>query len=115
MISFGKKIAILRKEIGLSQSELATKLKTTVSVISRYERDEMIPSIEAAKKLADLLGSTVGYLLGENEESNIFKDPEMLERFKAIKAFKDDDKEKIYFTLDALIHEVTNRKRYAHK
>jgi transcriptional regulator with XRE-family HTH domain len=115
MISFGKKIAILRKEIGLSQGELAAKLKTSVSVISRYERDEMIPSIEAAKKLADLLGSTVGYLLGENEESNLFKDPEMLERFKAIKAFKDEDKEKIYFTLDALIHEVSNRKRYATK
>lgn len=115
MISFGKKIAILRKEIGLSQGELATKLKTSVSVISRYERDEMVPSIEAAKKLANLLGSTVGYLLGENEESNLFKDPEMLERFKAIKAFKEEDKEKIYFTLDALIHEVSNRKRYSHK
>jgi transcriptional regulator with XRE-family HTH domain len=115
MISFGKKIAILRKEKGLSQGELSTQLKTSVSVISRYERDEMIPSIEAAKKLADLLGSTVGYLLGENEESNIFKDPEILDRFKAIKAFKDEDKEKIYFTIDALIHEVTNRKRYATK
>lgn len=54
MISQGKIIAILRKEIGLSQSELAAKLKTSVSVITRYERDEMIPSIEAAKKLADL-------------------------------------------------------------
>lgn len=112
MISFGKKIAILRKEKGLSQGELATQLKTSVSVISRYERDEMIPSIEAAKKLADLLGSTVGYLLGENEEPNIFKDPEILDRFKAI---KDEDKEKIYFTIDALIHEITNRKRYATK
>jgi transcriptional regulator with XRE-family HTH domain len=115
MISFGKKIAILRKEKGLSQGQLATKLKTSVSVISRYERDEMIPSIEAAKKLADLLGSTVGYLLGENEESNNFKDPEILDRFKAIKNFKDEDKEKIFFTLDALIHEITNRKRYAAK
>lgn len=99
----------------MSQGELAAQLKTSVSVISRYERDEMIPSIEAAKKLADLLDSTVGYLLGENEESNIFKDPEILDRFKAIKAFKDEDKEKIYFTIDALIHEVTNRKRYATK
>ena len=39
----------------------------------------------------------------------------MLERFKTIKGFKEDDNEKIYFTLDALIHEVTNRKQYAHK
>lgn len=115
MISFGKKIAMLRKEKELSQGELAKLLKTSVSVISRYERDEMVPSIEAAKKLANLLGSTVGYLLGENEESNLFKDPEILNRFKAIKAFKDEDKEKIYFTIDALIHEITNRKCYASK
>jgi hypothetical protein len=40
---------------------------------------------------------------------------DILDRFKAIKAFKDEDKEKIYFTIDALIHEITNRKRYASK
>lgn len=115
MISFGKKIAILRKEKNWSQKELATKLNTSVSVISRYERDEMTPRIEAAKKLAYLLSTTVGYLLGENYEANIFKEPEILERFKAIKAFNKEDKEKIYFTLDAMIHEVGNRKQYANK
>jgi transcriptional regulator with XRE-family HTH domain len=115
MITFGKKISILRKDKNWSQTELATQLKTSVSVISRYERDEMNPSIEAAKKLADLLNTTVGYLLGENEETNIFKEPEILERFKAIKAFNNDDKEKIYFTIDAMIHEVSNRKQYANK
>jgi transcriptional regulator with XRE-family HTH domain len=115
MISFGKKIALLRKEMNLSQGELAAQLKTSVSVISRYERDEMTPSIDAAKKLAELLDTTVGYLLGENDDANIFKDPEMLERFKAIKAFREEDREKIYFTLDAMIHEVSNRKRYSKK
>ncbi len=115
MMSFGKKIALLRKEKNLSQGELASQLKTSVSVISRYERDEMIPSIDVAKKLADLLNTTVGYLLGENEDAGIFKDPEVFERFKAIKSFKEEDREKIYFTLDAMIHEVTNRKRYAKK
>ncbi|MGQ1892058.1 helix-turn-helix domain-containing protein [Thermophagus sp. OGC60D27] len=33
----------------LSQTDLAKQLKTSVSVISRYERDEMTPSIDAAK------------------------------------------------------------------
>ena len=115
MMSFGKKVALFRKEKVLSQGELATKLNTSISVISRYERDEMNPSIEAAKKLANLLDSTVGYLLGENEDSNLFKDPEILNRFKAIKGFEKEDKERIYFTIDALIHEITNRKRYASK
>jgi hypothetical protein len=39
----------------------------------------------------------------------------MLERFKVIKDFKADDKEKIYFTIDAMIHEVNNRKQYPSK
>ena len=85
MISFGKKIAMLRKENAWSQTELAKKLNTSVSVISRYERDEMPPSIEAAKKLAELLGTTVGYWLGETGDANIFKNPDMLRRFNEIK------------------------------
>lgn len=51
MIIFGKKIALLRKDLGLSQTELAKKINTSVSVISRYEREEMIPSIDTAKKI----------------------------------------------------------------
>ncbi|MBX2897719.1 MAG: hypothetical protein KF763_19920 [Cyclobacteriaceae bacterium] len=45
----------------------------------------MTPSIEAAKKLASLLDTTVGYLLGESEDHDLFKDPEMLKRFKDLK------------------------------
>lgn len=75
MISFGKIIAMLRKEINWSQTELAKRLNTSVSVISRHERDEMTPSIDAAKKLAEILNTTVGYLLDETDDSSIFKDP----------------------------------------
>jgi len=113
MITFGKKISLLRKDKGWSQTELATQLNTSVSVISRYERDEMTPSIEAAKKLSDLLGTTVGYLLGETEETNLFKDPDILQRFSEIKNLGQKEKEQIFFTLDAMIHEIKNRRTYA--
>ena len=113
MISFGKKITILRKDKSWSQTNLAKKMNTSVSVISRYERDEMTPSIEAAKKLAGLLKTTVGYLLGETDDDNIFKDPDILNRFKEIKMFNVKEKEHIYFTLDAMIHEIKNRKTYS--
>lgn len=106
---------MLRKEKGWSQTELAKKLNTSLSLISRHERDEMTPSREAAKKLAELLNSTVGYLLGDTEESNIFKDPDMLRRFNEIKSFAENEKEKVLFTLDAMIHEIKNRRTYAVK
>lgn len=113
MISFGKKIAALRKTKKLSQTELAKMLNTSVSVISRYERDEMNPSIDTAKKLADLLGTTVGYLLGETEDDQLLKDPKMIERLKDIKSFADQERSQIYFTLDAVIREIKNRRTYA--
>lgn len=113
MISFGKKIALLRKEKGWSQSELAQKLNTSVSVISRYERDEMTPSVDVAKKVASLLDSTVGYLLGETEESNLLKDIDMLQRLQDIRGFGEKEKDYIFFTLDALIRDIKNRKQYA--
>lgn len=113
MISFGKKLAALRKGKKMSQTDLAKKLSTSVSVISRYERDEMAPSIETAKKLASLLDTTVGYLLGETEDDQLLKDPEMVRRLKTIQAFSGEEKGQVYFTLDAVIREIINRRTYA--
>lgn len=113
MISFGKKIAALRKNKKLSQTDLAKMLNTSVSVISRYERDEMNPSIDTAKKLADFLDTTVGYLLGETEDDQLLKDPKMIERLKDIGSFAEQEKNQIYFTLDAVIREIKNRRIYA--
>lgn len=113
MISFGKKIAMLRKEKDLNQGDLAAKLNTSVSVISRYERDEMLPSIDVAKKLAAVLDTTVGYLLGESEDNHLFKNPKILQRLKDIQNLSEQEQEHIFITLDALIRDFKNRKAYA--
>ncbi|WP_431167665.1 helix-turn-helix domain-containing protein [Tenacibaculum halocynthiae] len=106
MLSFGQRIAVLRKNKKMSQTDLANKINSSVSVISRYELDKMIPSIDSAKKLAKELDTTVGYLLGENEENKLKKNPEMLKRFEDIIAFDDQDRKYILYTLDALIKNV---------
>ena len=106
MLSFGKRIAILRKELGLSQTDLANQLNTSVSVVSRYELDKMTPSVDTAKKLAELLNTSVGYLLGETDNAELFKNPEMLKRFQDIDKFNKEDKKYILYTLDALIKNV---------
>jgi transcriptional regulator with XRE-family HTH domain len=106
---FSKRLAELRKEQKLSQTKLATKLGTSFSVISRYERGEMTPSIDNAKKLAAILGTTVGYLLGESENADLLKDPEMVNRFKEILALKDKEREHVLFALDAMIQNVKLR------
>jgi len=113
MDTFGKKMAALRKEKKISQQELAKMLNTSTSVIGRYERDEMTPSIEAAKKIAKILDTTVGYLLGETESDTLFKDPEMLQRFKNINKLSNKEKEYILFAIDAMLRDTMTSRAYA--
>ena len=75
----------------------------THTTIRKYERDEMTPSIDAAKKLAKILDTSVGYLLGENEQANLFKDPAMLKRFQDISVLPEKEKECLLTTVDHFI------------
>ena len=106
MSTFGKKLRERREAKGLSQKELAKLLNTSYSVIGKYERDEMQPSIEAAKKIAKLIDTTVGYLLGETDEENILKDPEMLKRLNEIEKMDIEDRGSILKVLDGFIKSV---------
>jgi transcriptional regulator with XRE-family HTH domain len=106
MTTFGKKLIECRKAKGLTQQELAKKLNTVHTVIGRYERDEMKPTIDVAKKLANILETTIGYLLGEANNNDIFKDPEMLKRFNDIASFSDKERKCIIWTIDAMINNV---------
>lgn len=63
----------------------------------------MTPSIDAAKKLADILDTTVGYLLGETEQADLFKDKKMLQRLQDIAKLPEKEKSSILLTLDHFI------------
>lgn len=102
-LEFGKRLALCRKEKGFSQKELAKMLKTSHSVIGKYEREEMTPSIEVAVKLAAFLDTTVAYLLGEDKSSVLLKNPDMLKRLQDIENLSDEDRRGILYALDNLL------------
>ena len=83
--------------------ELARQLDTHHSIIGKYERDEVKPSIDVVKKITGLLGTTVGYLLGETEDINMFKDPNLLKRFNDINGLTEKEKECVYSLMDAFL------------
>ena len=112
MSSFGQKLAECRKMKKLSQSELARLLNTNHSIIGKYERDEVKPSVDVVKKLADTLGTTVAFLLGETDDFNLLKDPNMLKRLNDINNLPLKDKEGILFALDGLLRDAKTRLAY---
>lgn len=110
--TFGSRMTARRKELALSQTDLSKLMKTSTSVIGRYERDLMVPSIDAARNLAKFLKTTVGYLLGEVDKFDTFKDPVMLQRLHDLQALSDKDRDHILFALDAMLRDAKTRKAY---
>ncbi|MBR6039909.1 MAG: helix-turn-helix transcriptional regulator [Clostridia bacterium] len=62
--TLGKRIAMLRKEKGLTQEQLAEKVGVSAQAVSKWENDVSCPDITLLPLLADILGVTVDELLG---------------------------------------------------
>lgn len=62
-MSFGNRVALIRKERGFSQQELADQIGTGKDIVSRYERNASSPSIEVAAKIARALGVSLDDLV----------------------------------------------------
>lgn len=68
MATFADRIKGLREEHHLTQQELASRVGTTKSAISMYERGERRPSFEVADALTDFFDVSIAYLNGSSDE-----------------------------------------------
>jgi len=71
-----------------------------------YERGQSVPTIDIVKKIARLLGTTVGYFLSETEQDNMLKDPAMYKSLNEIEKMDSEDKNHILHVLDGFIKSV---------
>lgn len=69
MFKYGKPLQNERESRGLSQSELAKKTGIKQQNISRWEKGEVLPSIENIEILADFYGITIDELIGRDSIS----------------------------------------------
>jgi transcriptional regulator with XRE-family HTH domain len=67
MDQMGKRIKKKREDSGFQVKELSAKIGVTPSLISQIEKGKAFPSIVTLKKVAVALQTTVGELIGENE------------------------------------------------
>jgi len=61
--TMGEMIAVLRREKGLTQKELAERLNITDKAVSKWERDLACPDTQTIPRLAEILGLSVEELL----------------------------------------------------
>ncbi|MFK8046118.1 MAG: helix-turn-helix domain-containing protein [Crocinitomicaceae bacterium] len=100
-MNFGEKITLIRKQKKLSQAELGKIANINGDIVGKYERNEMKPSIETAKRLADALEVSLDYLVGDGDLKVL--DKTTLKRLEDIGRLDSMDKNNILYTIDNLI------------
>ena len=111
-MSLGQKITKMRKEKKLSQVDVASYVGVSRDAISKYERDDIVPSVENANKVAQILGVSLDYLMSEDDSLEVV-DIDMLNRMKEIQRLAEEDKNTVIKIIDAFIRDTKTKKAYA--
>jgi transcriptional regulator with XRE-family HTH domain len=110
-MNIGDKITALRKTKKLSQAELAKAAGVSREIIGRYERNEVSPSVEVAKKIADALEVSLDYLAGDSGKTSF--DKRTLKLIDEIEELEPSIKDKLLFLANAIIRDAKTTKAYA--
>ena len=88
----------------MSRDELGKIVGTSGAVIGRYERDEITPSVEIAKKMADALEVSLDYLTGST--SFVIQDKKMLYRLELLQKIAQPERDRILLVMDSLLRDA---------
>ena len=110
-MTFGERLTYARKQKKIRQADLGKAAGTSGDIIGKYEREENVPSIEVATKLADALGVTIDYLVKDGEYEQL--DAITLNRLKEVEKLPQDLKEKIFFFIDVTVRDYKARQAYS--
>ena len=110
-MSFGKNLAKLRKEKGLTQEELVKISGVAISQIRRYETDKSTPSLDAIIKIVKALGVSIDEIVFNKITAvaeNKIIDRELLQQFESISSMGEDEKYVVKKILEGVIvkHQV---------
>ena len=86
-MTIGKRILKKRKELALTQYQLAQRINVNIKSVKDWENDVSCPSASTIVKLCDLLNVSADYLLGLRHNDPIFLDEFSLEDQMFIRSF----------------------------
>ena len=110
IMSLSDNMLLIRKKKDLSQTELGRMIGTSGDVIGRYERGDIIPSVEVVSKIADALEVSVDYLLGK---TTLELDKQAVRRLEDISKLPDDNKKFVLGLIDMALRDFKVKKAHA--
>lgn len=68
---FGQRLIEARKRCGITQLKLAEELNYSDKAVSKWERGESLPDVFTIMRIGEVLGVSISYLLGEENEPKL--------------------------------------------
>ncbi len=110
-ITFGKRLGEVSKDKKMSQDDIAKKIDVHGAVIGRYERDKVKPAIDTVVAIADALGVSLDYLVGNTD---LLLDSVIIKRIQDIQKMDIDTKGILFNVIDTYIQNFKTKKAFAH-
>ncbi|MBL8324464.1 MAG: helix-turn-helix transcriptional regulator [Rubrivivax sp.] len=105
-VSFGQRLAILRKAAGFTQIELAAELGISQRMVAYYESPAATPPANLLPQIATVLGVTIDEMFGRAAKRGLAKqegDSRLRRRLLAIEKLDVADKRQVLQVIDAFI------------
>lgn len=107
-LAFGSRLKRLREARGLTQRQLADRIKTEAAQVTRYERAQVLPNAETLVSISETLDVALDFLLrGEAGETTTQQPPitdvPLLERFRDLQKLPKRDREAVILLIDSVL------------
>jgi len=110
-MNISKQIIEYRKKNNWSQADLANKTGISQVMVGKYERGDAVPSIEVAKKIADVFQISLDALLGEGQNVNF--DKKIMDRIIDLQKLDDNTQSILFNLIDTYIQNFKTKQAFA--
>src|SRR5258706_11201070 len=109
-MEIGERIKKIREARGLSQKEVANKIKMDQSQYSKLEKDKTDPSVSTLTKVAKALGVQLSELFASDllKDVNSY-DKSVMEKISLIDSLDEDEKKSLFKIFDGLSSKKKNK------
>ena len=113
--TFGERLALARQQAGLTQAQLAVKLKTSQRVITYWEREKVALRADQLTALAEALGVSADFLLSREETKPRNGGPtgKMRQLFESASRLPRIQQQKVLDILQPFVREHVNQEAQA--
>lgn len=116
MKSFGDNLKESRTRKGISQGKLAELMQIHSAHISRYERNQTVPSVDVVKKFADILEVSADMLIYGTEDEKAqskITDDELLTMFSKAQTLNEADRNCVKSLIKAFLFQKDMQQQLA--